>query len=49
MDAAALALCRDNKLPILVFSMADSSALELAVTSDDPIGTLVTAGESLFE
>ncbi len=43
MDAAALALCRDNKMPILVCKM-DEGNLEKAVRGE-PVGTLVTPGE----
>ena len=42
MDSSALALCRDNDLPILVFRMADEGAIEAAVLGE-PVGTLVTA------
>ncbi len=42
MDASALALCRDNDLPILVFNMADDAAIEAAVLGE-PVGTLVVA------
>jgi uridylate kinase len=41
MDASALALCRDNDLPILVFRMADDGAVERAVLGED-VGTLVS-------
>ncbi|MDQ3780903.1 MAG: UMP kinase [Chloroflexota bacterium] len=41
MDSSALALCRDNDLPILVFRMADEGAIEAAVLGG-PVGTLVT-------
>jgi uridylate kinase len=43
MDASALALCRDNDLPILVFNMSDVTAIEAAVLGQ-PVGTLVAAG-----
>ncbi len=42
MDASALALCRDNNLPILVFRMSDETAIEEAVRGE-PVGTLVTS------
>lgn len=42
MDASALALCRDNDLPILVFDMNDNTAIERAVRGE-PVGTLVTS------
>jgi uridylate kinase len=47
MDAAALALCRDNDLPILVFDVADEAALEAAILGE-PVGTLVASGASSF-
>ena len=47
MDASALALCRDNSLPIFVFNMSQSGAIVSAVL-EDPVGTLVTAGEALL-
>ena len=47
MDAAALSLCRENNVPILVFDVRDESAIERAVTGEQ-VGTLVTAGESRF-
>jgi uridylate kinase len=40
MDATALALCRDQKLPIKVFSIVKPGALLRAVTGEDE-GTLV--------
>lgn len=40
MDGSALALCRDNKLPIIVFRMAEDGAIERAVQGE-PVGTLV--------
>jgi uridylate kinase len=47
MDAAALSLCRENNVPILVFDIHDSDAIERAVEGAH-VGTLVTAGESRF-
>ncbi len=41
MDAAALALCRDNDLPILVFNMSTPGAVESAVKGE-PVGTMVS-------
>ena len=41
MDGSALALCRDNCLPILVFKMADDGGIERAVMGES-VGTLVT-------
>ena len=40
MDAAAIALCRDNHLPILVFNMMVPGNL-LAAVNGDVVGTLV--------
>jgi uridylate kinase len=40
MDAAAIALCRENRLPILVFNMMEPGNL-LAAVRGDVVGTLV--------
>jgi uridylate kinase len=40
MDAAAIALCRENKLPILVFNMMVPGNL-LAAVNGDVVGTMV--------
>ena len=40
MDAAAIALCRENKLPILVFNMMKPGNFMAALTGE-PVGTLV--------
>ncbi len=40
MDATALALCRDQKLPIIVFSLYKRGALRRVVMGEDE-GTLV--------
>jgi uridylate kinase len=40
MDAAAIALCRENHLPILVFNMMAPGNL-LAAVRGDVVGTLV--------
>ncbi len=45
MDAAAIALARDAKLPILVFSMKEPDNIAKAI-SGEPIGTLVTGGNA---
>ena len=42
MDATAFALCRDQKLPIRVFSIVKSGALKRVVMGEDE-GTLVYA------
>jgi len=45
MDGAAIALCRENGLPIQVFNMTVRGNILAAVTSRKVIGTLVTEGE----
>lgn len=42
MDATAIVMCRDNNLPLRVFSMTEDNALIRAMT-DSEVGTLVTA------
>ena len=42
MDSTAASLCKDNKLPILVFSIDDPENIYRAVCGDD-IGTVVNA------
>ena len=42
MDATAVVMCRDNNLPLRVFSMTEPQALVRAMT-DSSVGTLVTA------
>lgn len=42
MDATAIVMCRDNNLPLRVFSMAQENSLVMAMT-DQNVGTLVTA------
>ncbi|MBT6210482.1 MAG: UMP kinase [Woeseia sp.] len=42
MDATAIVMCRDNNMPLRIFSMAENDALVLAMT-DPNVGTLVTA------
>ena len=43
MDATALSLCLENKLPIIVFDLQAPHSMERAV-SGEPIGTLVNSG-----
>jgi uridylate kinase len=43
MDSTAFALCKDNKLPIIVFNLDGPDNIERAVRGLE-IGTLVTAG-----
>ena len=42
MDATALSLCMENKLPIIVFNLQTSDGIEKAVTGES-IGTLVSS------
>ena len=42
MDATAISLCMDNRLPIVVFSLMTPGNIKRAV-SGEPIGSLVTA------
>jgi uridylate kinase len=42
MDATAIVMCRDNNLPLRIFSMAEKDTLIRAMT-DENVGTLVTA------
>ena len=42
MDATALSLCLENKLPIVVFDLQASNSIERAVIGE-PIGTLVSS------
>jgi uridylate kinase len=44
MDATAVSLCRDNKLPIVVFELMEPGNVVRAVRGE-PIGTLVSAQE----
>jgi len=43
MDATAISLCMDNKLPIVVFDMQVEGNIKRAL-SGEPIGTLIHAG-----
>jgi uridylate kinase len=40
MDATAIAFCRDNQIPIVVFDMSSQGALQ-AILRGDPVGTIV--------
>ena len=44
MDATALSLCLENKLPIIVFDLQAPHSLEQVVTGE-PIGTLISSEE----
>jgi uridylate kinase len=41
MDASAIALCKDNRLPILVFNMKEPGNIERAVRGDMTVGSLI--------
>lgn len=45
MDTSALALLRDNGIPIVVFDVSQEAGIESAALGD-PVGTLVTAGSA---
>ena len=40
MDATSIAMCRDNKLPIIVFNLNTSGNI-MRMTMGEPIGTLI--------
>ena len=42
MDATAISLCMDNRLPIVVFNLRTPGNITRAITGE-PIGSLVTA------
>jgi uridylate kinase len=48
MDTAALSLCRENGLPILVFDMSGEGSIYSAVTGS-AVGTLVNTGETIID
>ena len=41
MDGTAATLCRDNKIPLLVFNLNDPQNIVRAIAGDESIGTLV--------
>jgi uridylate kinase len=41
MDAAAVSLCRDNNMPMMVFSMKQAGNIA-RVVQGEPLGSLVT-------
>jgi uridylate kinase len=45
MDATALSLCLENRLPIIVFNLLSEHAIERAI-SGEPIGTLIDGEEA---
>jgi uridylate kinase len=46
MDATAVTLCRDNKLPIRVFALGSKGNIK-RVVEGEPLGTLVTEAEDI--
>jgi len=40
MDATAIAFCRDNQIPIVVFDMSSPGALQ-SILRGEPVGTIV--------
>jgi uridylate kinase len=42
MDATAISLCMDNKLPIIVFKLREAGNLRRVITGE-PVGTTVRA------
>ncbi len=42
MDTTAVSLCRDNRMPMMVFSMREEGNIK-RVVAGEPLGTLVTA------
>jgi uridylate kinase len=42
MDATAISLCMDNRLPIIVFNMRIPGNIKRAVAGE-PVGSMVTA------
>ena len=42
MDATAISLCMDNRLPIVVFNLRTAGNIKRAITGE-PVGSLVTA------
>ena len=46
MDAAAVAICRDESLPVVVFDIvSDPEAIARAVTDPEKMGTLILGGD----
>ena len=45
MDATAISLCMDNKLPIVIFSFTERGNIERIVRGE-PVGSLVTSDDS---
>ena len=45
MDLTAMVLCRENKMPLCVFNMFETGALEKIIAGDKATGTIVEAAE----
>lgn len=45
MDASAVAMCRDNKLPIIVFNLNGKGNI-MRVVQGEPVGTIITESAS---
>jgi uridylate kinase len=41
MDASAISLCMDNRLPIIVFNMLTPGNIQRVVTGEKGVGTVV--------
>ena len=48
MDSSAIAMCRDNKLPILVFNLNTPGNI-MRMSRGEPLGTLITSEASTSE
>lgn len=48
MDMAAVALCRDNQIPIKVFDIFAKGALKKAILNE-PVGSMICAKEKTYE
>ena len=48
MDATAIAMCMDNKMPIIVFDMTKPGNIARAVNNPQDVGTIVGMGETVF-
>ncbi len=48
MDATAIAMCMDNKMPIIVFDMTKPGNIARAVSHPQDFGTIVGMGETVF-
>ncbi|MBS1148969.1 MAG: kinase [Myxococcaceae bacterium] len=48
MDATAIAMCMDNRMPIIVFDMTRPGNIGRAVNNPQDVGTIVGMGETVF-